>query len=220
MKNFYLIRHAQSESNAGIIARPNPQINITALGTSQAAALDDWLATHLPAKPAGVFVSPYIRTQQTAAPYLSRTQQNAEVINELHEINIFDFSQIAHLKLEQIGQLAKSFWHENADFKSHENADSFRDFVQRVQQARQRFAQLPDGDYVVFTHGMWIGMLIWQLLHLDGDKVYDKLGFAQFEIQIRPNNCDVYRYQIDSQGTHSIAKIRENFDSKTKTQTM
>ncbi len=62
---------------------------------------------------------------------------------------------------------------------------------------------------MVFGHGMWIGMLIWQLLHQDSEQVLDKATFATFELTIRPDNYDVYLLTIDGT-TESIAKLRDN----------
>lgn len=47
---------------------PNHEIPLSVLGTRQAALV----ATLLPARPAQVLVSPYVRTMATAAPYLDR----------------------------------------------------------------------------------------------------------------------------------------------------
>ena len=66
MKKIYLIRHAQSESNAGLLVRPNADINITELGNTQARELADWLHTHISEPIDDIFVSQFVRTQQTA----------------------------------------------------------------------------------------------------------------------------------------------------------
>ena len=71
------------------------------------------------------------------------------------------------------------------------------------------FSEMADGSYVVFGHRMWIGMLIWQLLHQDSEQVLNKATFATYELTIRPDNCDVYLLTIDNH-TRSIAKLRDN----------
>lgn len=220
MKKIYLIRHAQSESNAGIAIRPNPQINITEHGQKQALALADWLNEHLQNKPIQqVFVSPYIRTQQTAKPYLHQTARTATVLDLLHEINIFEFEQIQSLSFPNISQLAKEFWLQPSCHKSGKTADSFDDFYQRVQKGLKYFSQLQAGEYVAFTHGMWIGMLIWQLLHCHQRTFNDKQRFHLYEPNIRPNNCDVYLLTIDGDH-HSICKLRHNLEEDASLQTM
>ncbi len=72
MKKIYLIRHAQSESNAGVAIRPNHEINITELGKTQANELADWLQQHIDEPITDIFISRYLRTQQTAEPFLTK----------------------------------------------------------------------------------------------------------------------------------------------------
>ena len=69
--------------------------------------------------------------------------------------------------------------------------DSFEHFVARVQKVRAYFDALPGGTYLVFTHGMWIGMLIWQLLLGDSPRLYNMKKFREFELAMRPKNCEV-----------------------------
>lgn len=221
MKKFYLIRHAQSESNAALVIRENHLINITDTGRQQAKDLADYLQ-NLDVLIDGILVSPYIRTQQTAQPYLDLHPEQAsklQILPSLHEINIFEYEQIKNLSFDQIRILARQFWQEKNDYKAGDDADSFDSFFQRVQDARRCFEQLPDGNYLVFTHGMWIGMLIWQLLHQDGPRCQDKQAFIQYEHTIRPNNCDVYLLTMD-QHIQSIAKLRQVLGSDPSLQTM
>lgn len=212
MKKFYLIRHAQSESNAGLVIRENHLINLTELGQAQALTLCDWLCEYLTKSQEtinGVFISPYIRTHQTALPYLHKTGFDATVMPSLQEFNMLTFGRISGRELSEIRTMAQAFWQMPNEHKDSEQTDSFDDFVARVRTARQAFGEMADGSYVVFGHGMWIGMLIWQLLHQDSEQVLDKATFATFELTIRPDNCDVYLLTIDGT-TESIAKLRDN----------
>lgn len=212
MKKFYLIRHAQSESNAGLVIRENHLINLTDPGRTQAQNLCDWLCDYLAAAQetiSGVFISPYIRTQQTALPYLQKTGFDATVMPSLQEFNILEFERIFQRELSEIRTMAQAFWQLPNDHKDGDSTDSFDDFVARVRTARHAFSEMADGSYVVFGHGMWIGMLIWQLLHQDSKQVLNKATFATYELTIRPDNCDVYLLTIDNH-TQSIAKLRDN----------
>ena len=87
MKKIYLIRHAQSESNAGQAVRPNHAINLTDVGKTQAQALAEWLTDHISEPVTEIFVSQYLRTQQTAQPYIQRTNRLAIVNDEWHEFS-------------------------------------------------------------------------------------------------------------------------------------
>ena len=191
MKKIYLIRHAQSESNAGQAVRPNHQINITDVGKTQAQELADWLSANVTEPVTEIFVSQYLRTQQTAQPYLQRTKRTAIVIDELHEFNFLDFDTIKDLSFDDIRVIADDFWQRHSAHRASEVTDSFEHFVARVQKVRAYFDALPDGTYLVFTHGMWIGMLIWQLLLGDSPRLYSMKKFREFELAMRPKNCEV-----------------------------
>ena len=191
MKKIYLIRHAQSESNAGQTVRPNHQINITDVGKTQAQELADWLSANVTEPVTEIFVSQYLRTHQTAQPYLQSTKRTATVIEELHEFNFLDFDTIKDLSFDDIRVIADDFWQQHSAHRASELTDSFEHFVARVQKVRAYFDALPDGTYLVFTHGMWIGMLIWQLLLGDSPRLYNMKKFREFELATRPKNCEV-----------------------------
>ena len=76
--------------------------------------------------------------------------------------------------------------------------------------ARAYFDGLNAGTYVVFGHWMWLGMLIWQLLHGDGSRVMDMERFRTFELSIRPKNTEIYLLTLD--GKASITKVRVRGD--------
>lgn len=207
MKKIYLVRHAQSQSNAGLIISPNHQIALTDLGTVQAYQLGDWLLGYIDEPVTDVLVSSYLRTQETAKPYLTALNiAQPSVFDELREFNYLDFEHIKDVSFAKLVQMSQAFWQQgDILYQDSLQTDSFASFVQRVQKMRQQFETLTDGVYVVFTHGMWIGMLLWQILHGDGKRVLDMHRFREFEMAIRPKNCEVYRLDLPSYG---ITKVR------------
>lgn len=206
MKTFYLIRHAQSQSNAGLVVSENHKIALTDLGHEQAKELSDWLTDTIDKPIREVLISTYLRTQQTALPYLSRHKVTPLVIEELREFNNLEFEKIKALSFAQIATLSEAFWQTGDIYhQDGEDTDSFASFVQRVQSARAYFDTLPDGNYIVFTHGMWIGMLLWQILHADGQRIFDMQKFREFELAIRPKNCEVYQLLLPS---NTVTKVR------------
>ncbi|SIR98373.1 Broad specificity phosphatase PhoE [Moraxella cuniculi DSM 21768] len=206
MKKIYLIRHGQSEANAGTTVYPNETIPLSRLGSVQAWHLAQWLHTTIQDVDA-VFVSPYLRTQQTAQPYLTKTDLIPSVLPCLQELDMLAFENIASLSFAEIGALAEKFWQQDNHYRDGENTDSFDDFVKRVQAARQHFEQMADGTYVMFGHGIWISMLIWQLMHQDDAKVQDKASFASYKRHLYPNNCAVYLLSIDDDNHALIGKV-------------
>lgn len=208
MKHIYLIRHAQSESNAGISIRPNADICLTAYGQQQAQDLAEWLVQHIE-QPKQIFISKYIRTAQTAQPYLTQIGRGAQILDDLFEFNYLDFQRIAHLTYAQLRVEAEQFWLKNdIYYQDGATTDSFAQFIQRVKNVRKVFDELDDGIYVVFTHGMWLGMLMWQILQANESKIINMHQFGQFELAVRPQNCEVFLLDYTNQHTATMAKVR------------
>lgn len=213
MKNIYLIRHAQSASNAlpahgGTVQYQNADIPLTPHGEAQAAALAQWLQTHVP-PPDGVFVSPYLRTQQTAQPYLKQSGLTATELHDLHEFNYLAFANIVGKNFMALYRLAEAYWQrDDADYRDGADCDSFAAFTQRVANIRAHFRKLPAGNYLAYGHGLWIGMLLWQLIGRSGGSMSH---FRTFEQQVRPRNTEAYLLRIDGE-TESISKVRRTHE--------
>ncbi|MDD2183627.1 histidine phosphatase family protein [Kingella sp. SNUBH-2017] len=217
MKNIYLIRHAQSAANAmpshgGLVSYRNAEIPITELGQTQAASLAQWLREHTP-QPDAVFVSPYLRTQQTARPYLEQSSLKAEVLHDLHEFNYLSFAHIDGQNFTRLKQLSEAYWQRNdPDYRDGEDCDSFASFYRRIADTRAHFRRLPDGNYTVFGHGFWIGLLLWQLIGRNHG--IDMHHFRTFELQVRPRNTEVFLLRIDDTDSETITKIRRLHDQE------
>lgn len=209
MKNIYLIRHAQSYSNAGGHAMPNADIPITELGQRQAEQVADWLIETLGNSIQSVGVSKYIRTQQTAKPLLDKLERKATIIDGLEEFNYLSFANIDDKSLIERRYLADDYWLKfQPDTLDGLDAETFTNFVNRVQQVQAYFETLPEGNHVVFTHGLWISMLIWRMLGQPTHSNKAMQKFRQFEISIRSKNCEVFLLTMGNSCPPAITKVR------------
>lgn len=214
MKQIYLIRHAQSAANAGktsdTVTHPNANIPITELGQQQAEQLSIWLRQNIE-NVHEIFVSPYLRTQQTAAPYVQAMNMQPTILPDLHEFNYLSFANIQGKTFQDVKTQSERYWALNdVDFRDGDDCDSFASFFQQISDVRQYFATKDDGVYVVFGHGFWIGVLLWQLIGRYADSL-TMTKFREFELLVRPKNTDVYLWQMDNQ-IESIAKVRNAND--------
>ena len=71
---------------------------------------------------------------------------------------------------------------------------------------------MPDGNYTVFGHGFWIGLLLWQLIGRNHG--IDMHHFRTFELQVRPRNTEVFLLRIDDTDSETITKIRRLHDQE------
>ena len=186
----YLVRHGQSQANAGGVTLENPVVPLTELGERQARAL----APLLPPSSVTIWSSPFKRTLDTAAPYCARMNQTAATHDDLREFETVDTVQLRGSPCEERETVVAGYWMKSdPDHRSGPAAETFREFHERVARARHEFlAALPDGS-VVFGHGMWMALLFWQMW---GFSSVDRIGmtlFRRFQLGFPTPNAGVYR---------------------------
>ena len=169
---------------------PHAIIPLTALGRQQ--AID--LVERLPAAPARVLASSFVRAMDTAKPYAERSDVSIELEPLLQEFDMIDPALIAGMDQVQRRPVADAFWQQaDPDKRMGDQAETFREFAGRVSSfLADRLPSLPDGT-VCFGHGIWIGMAAWQLLGfsvLDGDAMRQ---FRRFQFGLPLANGVVYR---------------------------
>jgi len=209
MKQIYLVRHGQSTSNAGGKAQPNAQIELTELGQQQVAEVAEWLEETLGDSVDEVHFSRFIRTQQTAQPYIDKVGIEPKVIEGLQEFDYLSFKKTNGTTFATRLQMADEYWlRQDPRQADGEDAESYHDFCERVAGVLEHFKTLPDGNHVVFTHGLWMSMLIWQLLGQPCEDNGDLQKFRQFELSIRPRNCEVFLLTLCEAHPPAITKVR------------
>ncbi|MDO4878045.1 MAG: histidine phosphatase family protein [Neisseria sp.] len=203
MKTFYLIRHAHSEANGGGISRPDRLIALSQTGRRQA----EKLARLLP-EPAAIFCSQLARTAETAAPYAEKWRQIPQILPQLNEFSCLAYEDVIGLDGTQRRPLADAFW-QQADPKRRTVAseftlpDSFADFSQRVAAFRRLCDSLPDQS-VCFTHGIWLAMLIWQLLGFGCETSADMRRFRSWQQKTPMPNTAAFALHTASDGWAAI----------------
>lgn len=209
MKHIYLIRHGQSVSNAGGEAQLNAQIALTELGNKQATAVAEWIIATLGENIASINVSKFLRTQQTAQPLVDKTGIAATVIDNLQEFDYLSFKKMAGRSVAERWRMAEAYWLEKAPEElDGDDAESYQQFCTRVAKVLKHFATLEDGNHVVYTHGLWISMLIWQLLGQPNSNNENMRKFRQFEMSIRARNCEVFLLSLSDEHPPAITKVR------------
>ena len=189
MKTLIVIRHGQSTANAGEITKAHESVPLTPLGERQAQAISRELAW----QPSQIFVSGFLRAQQTAAPFCRRHAQDAIILPVLNEFSTLDPALIQNMNGAERRPIIEAYW-QRADpaQRMGEQAESFIEFDARVSSFLPLMAELPDRA-VLFGHGMWLGLLIWKLLGFSGacDSLYMK-AFRRFQVGLPMPNTAVY----------------------------
>ena len=198
MKTLYLIRHAQSEANAGGISKPERDIALSPLGREQAQAL----VARLP-RSNHVYVSELRRTHETAAPYRRAHGITPQVLPQLNEFSCLAFDRIRGMDGTARRPLADAYWQRADPLEcTGAGADSFAAFNQRLSAFLAHYPQLEDGS-LLFGHGIWIGLLAWRLLGFSVETAADMAAFRRFQTGLPMPNTAVWQLQGDS-----IASLR------------
>lgn len=160
-KTIWLVRHGQSAANAGL-ASPSPAtIPLTEKGIEQA----ELFANYFSETPSLIVVSPYLRTQETARPFINRFNL-VQVENwDVHEFTYLSLSRFGLSTMGERLPFVQEFWKRcEADYCDGEGAESFADFIARTQKAIEELKNSKHERIVVFSHGQFIRTLMWLIL--------------------------------------------------------
>lgn len=195
MKSLYFIRHGQSLANTGAKSMPDKDIPLTDLGMEQANhLLNHWQQINI--TPSCIYHSPLLRAKQTAMIFNQGFDLELIEFPTLKEFGCLSFENIRDMVGAERAILAKHYW-QNAEicFKDGDDADSFDEFQNRV---ADFLNQLDDFSHnsLFFGHGIWIGMLAWQLFGLTAKNNADMQAFRTFQTALPMHNTVVYRLDV------------------------
>lgn len=217
IKQFYFVRHGESESNAGGISQPHRDILLTETGHQQAFQVADWLIHHINNHSAttghdginSIWASEYIRTQQTAAPLLQKYPHlSLEIMPDLHEFDFIPFEMIAGYGQVKRQALSRQYWETaTRETRLNNTGESFQQFMLRVQNVLNRMQHMSHGTHIIFAHGTWMAMLLWIINQLNTNKDNDILNFRLFNQGLAIKNCSVFSVVIPSHAPISMGRI-------------
>jgi broad specificity phosphatase PhoE len=154
--NIFLIRHAESEANAGLQTSDPAIITLTEKGKFDAIKLMGRIST----QPEIIIVTPYLRTSQTAAPFISQYPLVPVETWPLHEFTYLSPSACKNTTTEDRRPLVKEYWDRcDPDFVHGPGAESFSEFAQRISTNFSNLKALNKKSVFVFTHGQVIRMI-------------------------------------------------------------
>ncbi len=148
------IRHGQSTGNAGIPCHDLALLELTELGRQQSREVAiSWTET-----PDLIVTSPYLRTQQTAAPTIKKFP-NVPV--EVWPIQEFTYLQPVRwngtLSSERMPHIERYWSEADPEYSDGEGAESFATLLDRARAALDRLETLSAASLVyVFSHGQFI----------------------------------------------------------------
>ncbi len=161
MPTVWLIRHAESVSNANMRTEHPAQSGLTPLGERQAEALVGVFVV----KPDLLVVSPFVRARQTAVP--TRTHFDPITVEEwpVYEFTYLAPARYAGTTGTDRAPFARDYWQRNdPHFKESGEGESFVELLDRVWTIVDRLQQHPASFLAIFSHGLFLRALLWAVL--------------------------------------------------------
>ena len=166
MPTILLIRHGESQSNAGLATSSPEIVELTGKGWKQAADIAQFLKD-AQFHPDLIVTSSYLRTKHTAA---LTTSAFPGVLEEEWEVQEFTFLSMWHQwnsTIEDRRPLVDYYWQEANpmyvdDYKpGYPQAESFEQFITRVRKVKERLEQTELDIVAIFSHEQFINAFRW-----------------------------------------------------------
>ena len=158
MTEIWLIRHGESESNAGLPTSDTAKIPLTPRGFAQA----ECVVAAFTRPPALIVTSPYLRAIQSAQPLIERFPQARLEEWPVHEYTYLSLASRHGTTLHQRRPLIDAYWERcDPQYLDGDGAESFVALVARAKLALERIKHLDDDFVAIFSHGLFIRTLLW-----------------------------------------------------------
>jgi broad specificity phosphatase PhoE len=210
MQEIWLIRHGESESNAGLPTSDTSKIVLTARGHAQAGCVAEAFAR----PPDLIVASPYLRARQSAEPTLARFPPARTEEWQVHEYTYLSLASRHNTTLQGRKPQIDAYWERcDPQYIDGDGAESFAALVIRARQTLERIGRLDDDFVAIFTHGLFIRTLLWVQLadpvEIDAATMLRYRGFISgFSV---PNGAIMKLYVNDAKeifvGTFSVAHL-------------
>lgn len=159
MPTVWLIRHGESESNAGLQTLCPVFTALTKRGISQAERISEAFTR----SPSLIITSKYVRTQQTALPTIKRFPNAKRDQWDIHEFTYLSWSHSSSMTMQERRPMVDDFWERNDPLYRDDEAESFVQFMSRVSSVLERLRYSGEDFIAVFTHGYFMRAVVWLL---------------------------------------------------------
>ncbi|MDX6741989.1 histidine phosphatase family protein [Actinocorallia sp. A-T 12471] len=162
-RRVWMIRHGQSESNAGLPTNGPAAAPLTERGRDQAVRTSAVFTE----QPARIVSSPFVRARQTAEETVSRFPATPYEEWPVQEFTYLGALHAARTTNAQRQPHIAAYWERNEPAYVHgDTGESFVALIARVHAFLDRLAALPDDDglVAVFTHGLFMKAVMWTLV--------------------------------------------------------
>ena len=160
MVSIWLVRHGESEANAGLVTSDPHTIKLTEKGHEQANRQAQFFRD----APSLIITSPFLRTKQTAHPLVERFAGTNQVEWRIEEFTYLSPARFRNTAIDERRPAAKAYREASDPFYvDGEGAESFSGFMGRVSDFCSQIRRIQDGSVVAFTHEKFMQGVVWSL---------------------------------------------------------
>lgn len=172
MTSFWFIRHGESESNAGLPSETDQGTPLTEKGFAQAKLVAEAIDT----TPDRFVISPYLRTQQTAAPTLDKFPNVPVETWPVQEYSYLSYEQYHHTTPDTRRKMSESYFlTANPDLVLGDGGESFNQFIERVKDSLNRLQNSALEQTIIFGHGWFMRAVLWVMYQEKGSRQEKRL---------------------------------------------
>jgi probable phosphoglycerate mutase len=160
-KNVWLIRHGESESNAGLPTAAPALIRLTPKGIEQSR----YIPRAFSAPPQLIVTSPYMRTGQTAEALFDRFPDVRREEWPVQEFTYLSLPPDRPMTLVERRPMVDAYWRRNDPLSvDGDGAESFGSLVNRVEWFLDELRKREETFMAVFNHGHFMRAVMWSLI--------------------------------------------------------
>jgi broad specificity phosphatase PhoE len=211
-KVFYIIRHGESQSNAGEKTEHPATINLTQTGRDQAQAKADGF----PQTPDLIVTTPFIRTKQTAEPFIEKFPGVKVEEWEMQEFTFLSKDKYNGWTHHERRPFLEAYW-KNADpnYKDDASAESFAEFISRVRRVIKKMGEAEGDVTIAFGHGYTMSGILFVLGgHAEEVNANTMKNFWDFYLKLIPGNLETMEFKIDSGEVSYVPRARPQTPAK------
>jgi broad specificity phosphatase PhoE/HPt (histidine-containing phosphotransfer) domain-containing protein len=216
-KTIWLVRHGESEANAGLPTEHPETIPLTEKGQRQAQSAADSLKQELDLRGGmldSIIVSPFIRTQRTAVPTKENYSYAKVSIWPIHEYTYLSPGMCVGTTVSERRPMIDQYWgRADPEFVHGPGAESFSAFCGRVERALELINRLPAGNHAIFGHAQFFKALLLTLAFGSLPKNNLMSRFREEEVAAPIAHANPIRFQwFDSTSTFNRAHALRYLD--------
>jgi broad specificity phosphatase PhoE len=186
MPTIWFIRHAESQSDAGLQTEGPESTGLTSPGNKQAFLISQVFVS----KPDLIITSKYLRSKLTAQPTIERFWPVCQKVWPVHEFTYLSSDHSSFKTMQERRLMVDDYWkRNNPHYKDSEEAESFIHFMNRTCMILEILRYHTEDFIVIFTHGQLMRAVMWLLLtkptKIDADSMREFRGLL--EKTIMPN---------------------------------